>query len=184
MVKSSELKRLVGGVSIPRQKTKLFHLAIYYQRQLRLGNFTKAFAVFVAGTRCREKTLVTLAADNACAHSVRLAHRSRVLATHPRTTRLSVLLRPLPLVAMHNACGRSAPLANAANALRRHPLDNSPADGAARPPSIPLRAPVPPTVRRLRPVGGRNALRPCRRGSRRAENRAVSLRERGCGRRG
>jgi hypothetical protein len=60
---------------------------------------------------------------------------------------------------MHNACGRSAPLANHANALRRHPLDNSSADGAARPPSIPLRAPVPPPGHRGRPAGGRNVLR-------------------------
>src|SRR5690606_26258913 len=102
----------------------------------------------------------------------------------PRSTRLPVLLRPLPLVATLNAIAHCVRSANHANALRRHVLDNSPADGDARPPSIPLRATVPPTVRRLRPVGGRNALRPCRHGSRRAENRAVSLRERGCGRRG
>ncbi len=61
---------------------------------------------------------------------------------------------------MHNACARSARLANHANALRRHPLDNSPADGGARPPSIPLRAPVPPTAHRARPAGAATSFAP------------------------
>ena len=53
---------------------------------------------------------------------------------------------------------------NAANALRRCPLDNPPADGAARPPSIPLRASVPPAGHRCRPAVGRNVLRAWPRG--------------------
>ena len=84
------------------------------------------------------------------------SHRSRVFAAR-NVNAPPVRLHPLPLVARLNAIARSA---SHANALRRHVLDNSPADGAARPPSISLRAPVPPAVRRLRPVGGRNALRP------------------------
>jgi hypothetical protein len=125
--------------------------------------------------RPHSNTLVWLtrsrAAPNARTRFARLATRSRAFAAGNANTP-PVLLPPLPLVAhaqrsppsagcfAPNAIARCARSANHAGALRRTSLGNSPADGVARPPFISLRAAVPPTVRRLRPVGGRNALRP------------------------